>query len=247
MASPGMAGEPALAPDVGIADGAATATWRAASRARARRTQSQPATGTAGVSLAARVTGGHARIHAAPGGPVVAEVGPTTEFGSPTALAVVEQQGSWLGVVSPELGNGTVGWVDAEDAGVELAEIAVSASIDLSRRVLVVRRGEEVLRRIEVGVGAPGSPTPTGRFAVTDKLPGERYSASYGCCIIALSARQPNLPAGWTGGDRIAIHGTPDPSTIGAASSAGCPHASEDDLRYLMRELPLGTQVVIHP
>ena len=153
----------------------------------------------------------------------------------------------WLGVVAPELGNGEVAWIDARASGVKVGAIAVSVSIDLSRRLLVVKRGTEVVRRVTIGVGAPGSPTPIGRFAVTDKLPGSRYGSYYGCCILALSARQENLPLGWTGGDRIAVHGTDDPWTVGQATSAGCPHASADDLRYLMRILPLGTPVFIHP
>jgi lipoprotein-anchoring transpeptidase ErfK/SrfK len=98
-----------------------------------------------------------------------------------------------------------------------------------------------------VGVGRAGSETPTGRYAVTDKLPGPAYSSSYGCCILALSATQPNLPSGWTGGNRIAIHGTPSASDFGRAISAGCLHARDSDLRYLMRSLPLGTPVVIRP
>ncbi|MDX6407104.1 MAG: hypothetical protein QOE13_175 [Gaiellaceae bacterium] len=103
------------------------------------------------------------------------------------------------------------------------------------------------MRRMNVGVGRAGSPTPTGTFAVTDKLKGSAYSASYGCCILALSATQPNLPAGWNGGNRIAIHGTLSASDFGRAVSAGCPHASNADLRYLMRTVPLGTPVVIRP
>jgi lipoprotein-anchoring transpeptidase ErfK/SrfK len=99
---------------------------------------------------------------------------------------------------------------------------------------------------MRVAIGRPGSSTPVGRFAVTDKIAGNRYGPYYGCCILALSAHQPNLPAGWTGGDRIAIHGTNAPSTIGTASSAGCPHARDADLRVLMRRVPLGTPVFIH-
>ena len=105
-----------------------------------------------------------------------------------------------------------------------------------------MQRGSHVLRRLVVGVGRAGSPTPTGRFSVTDKLAGSAYSAVYGCCILALSATQPNLPAGWSGGNRIAIHGGP----TGGAVSAGCIHAAESDLRYLMRVLPLGAPVTIH-
>jgi lipoprotein-anchoring transpeptidase ErfK/SrfK len=58
---------------------------------------------------------------------------------------------------------------------------------------------------------------------------------------------QPNLPAGWSGGDRIAIHGTLSAGDFGNAVSAGCVHAPDSDLRYLMRVVPLGTPVVIRP
>ena len=101
---------------------------------------------------------------------------------------------------------------------VYLSRTEISLHLDLSRRLLLMKRGDTVIRRMVVGVGRPSSPTPRGRFAVTDKLSGYRYSAAYGCCIVALSAHQPNLPSGWTGGDRIAIHRTNVPSSIGVAS-----------------------------
>ena len=50
---------------------------------------------------------------------------------------------------------------------------------------------------------------------------------------------------GWSGGDRLAIHGSPTP-TWGLAVSNGCLHADEADLQYLMRTVPLGTAVRIH-
>jgi lipoprotein-anchoring transpeptidase ErfK/SrfK len=102
-----------------------------------------------------------------------------------------------------------------------------------------------VLRRIPVTVGGSGSPTPAGRFAVTDKLAGPAYSASYGCCILALSGHQPNPPPGWSAGTRLAIHGTSAPGTIGQAASAGCLRAGEADLKVLMRSVPPGTPVFI--
>jgi hypothetical protein len=182
-------------------------------------------------------------LRARPGGSVVARLGATTEFGSRQTLGVVERRGGWLGVATPARRNGELGWVKAGD--VRLAETAISLTLDLSARRLVLKSGARVVRTMTVGVGRPGSPTPTGRFAVTDKLPGSRYGAYYGCCIVALSARQPNLPAGWTGGDRIAIHGTNDPGSIGAATSAGCPHARDADMRVLMGRVPLGAPVFV--
>jgi lipoprotein-anchoring transpeptidase ErfK/SrfK len=182
-------------------------------------------------------------LHAHRGGPAVARLGTATEFGSPQTLSVVGRHGRWLRVISTRLPNGRDGWVRAR--AVRLTTTPKSLTIDLSRHLLLFKRGDHVVRRMAVGIGRPGSPTPTGRFAVTDKLAGPNYSPFYGCCILALSAHQPNLPAGWTGGNRIAIHGTNAPSSIGVASSAGCLHAGDAGLRVLMRSVPLGTPVFI--
>jgi hypothetical protein len=186
-------------------------------------------------------------LHSRPDGPVVARVGTATEFGSRHALGVVAHSGRWLGVTEAGVGGNRTVWVDARAGGLDYARTRLELEVDLSSRMLLIRRGGVAVRRLSVGIGRPGSPTPTGRFAVTDKLDGRAYSAFYGCCILALSATQPNLPAGWSGGNRIAIHGTLSSSDFGRAVSAGCVHASDADLRYLMRVVPLGTPVVIRP
>jgi hypothetical protein len=183
-------------------------------------------------------------VRSAPNGPVVARLSSWTEFGSPETFAVTRLlPGRRYRVISTELPNGHTGWIDAAPGTFTLGHSTVSLEIDLSARVLRVHVGTRVTRKIPVGIGAPGTPTPAGRFAVTDKLNGAAYSAVYGCCILALSAHQTHLPSGWTGGDRIAIHGG---STSGAVST-GCLHADTADLRYLMRTVPLGAQVTIHP
>jgi L,D-transpeptidase catalytic domain len=185
-------------------------------------------------------------LHSRPFGRVLARVGARTPFGSPRTLGVVAtRHGRWLAVTEAGVDGNRVVWVDARAGGLRYARTQVELDVDLSSRTLVLRRGHAVIRRASIGVGRPGSPTPTGRFAVTDKLKGSSYSAAYGCCILALSAIQPNLPAGWSGGNRVAIHGTPSASDFGRAVSAGCMHASDADLRYLMRIVPLGTPVVI--
>jgi lipoprotein-anchoring transpeptidase ErfK/SrfK len=193
-----------------------------------------------------RPVGGSAIVvRSRPRGPVVARLGGRTEFGSPTTLAVAAQRGRWLGVVTTHVPNGRLGWVDPRESRVRTSTTRVRIVIDLSARRLVVRRGGDVLRRMTVAIGRASSPTPIGRFAVTDKLAGSSYGSYYGCCILALSAHQPNLPPGWTGGDRIAVHGTDDPSSIGGAVSAGCPRASAEDMRFLMRVVPLGAPVTV--
>jgi hypothetical protein len=198
--------------------------------------------------LVVHVRGGHVvDVRSRPNGRVLASLGSRTEFGSARAFSVVrERRGRWLGVTTPQLPNGQLGWLDARSRGLRYSHAPLELEIDLSRRRLVIRRAEQVVRRLAVSVGRAGSPTPTGRFAITDKLPGPRFSSVYGCCILALSGTQPSLPAGWTGGNRLAIHGTPNQASIGGQESAGCLHARESDLRSLMRSVPLGTPVRIH-
>jgi lipoprotein-anchoring transpeptidase ErfK/SrfK len=156
-----------------------------------------------------------------------------------------QRRGSWVEVRHTSLGNSATGWVDLRAASaLELEPHVVEIAIDLSdRELLVYRLGTaKPQRRLSVAIGAPATPTPPGIYYVTDKLPGARYGEFYGCCILALSGRQPNLPQGWSGGDRLAIHGSPTP-TWGKNVSNGCLHASESDLRYLMKIVPLGAVV----
>jgi lipoprotein-anchoring transpeptidase ErfK/SrfK len=180
-------------------------------------------------------------VRSAPNGPVVAQLSSRTQFGSPRTFAA-SPSGHGLRVITTELPNGRTGWVNAHGA-LRLSRTTVSLDVDLSSRLLRVRVGGRLVHAMRVGIGAEGTATPTGRFAITDKLRGSAYSSVYGCCILALSGHQTNLPRGWTGGDRLAIHGG---STAGAVST-GCLHAAESDLRFLMRRVPLGAQITIHP
>jgi lipoprotein-anchoring transpeptidase ErfK/SrfK len=116
--------------------------------------------------------------------------------------------------------------------------------VDRSRRQVSVRRHGRAVRRFKVAVGAPATPTPRGRFAVTDRL-RMKSGGPYGIGAVALSGHQPKLLPGWTGGDRLAIHGTPMTSTIGKAASLGCLRAPDRPLRKLLRKVPLGTPVFV--
>ena len=182
-----------------------------------------------------------------PRGKVIKRIGDTTEFGSPQVLSPTGQSSrrdGWLAVAHTSLGNDRVAWLQPERAPVSIRTRAVRLEVNLSRREVVVRPEAGQPRRISVAVGAPDTPTPPGEYYVTDKLPGAHFGPFYGCCILALSGHQPDLPQGWSGGDRLAIHGSPTP-TWGQNVSNGCLHAREADLRYLLKIVPLGTVVTI--
>jgi lipoprotein-anchoring transpeptidase ErfK/SrfK len=179
--------------------------------------------------------------HAAPGGPAAGRIGPRTEFGSPTRLAVTGARGRWLAVSTERL---RTAWIKRSSA-IRLLATRYEVVVSLHARRLELRDGVRTLLRTRVAIGRPGSPTPTGRFGITDKLAGSRYGRYYGCCILALSTIQTHLPQGWTGGARVALHGTDAPGTLGEAASAGCVRLEDRSLRTLMRRLPLGTPVII--
>ncbi|MEY2514286.1 MAG: hypothetical protein QOJ89_1644 [bacterium] len=178
-----------------------------------------------------------------PGGRVVRAVGMRTGYGSTRVLAVVARRGEWVGVLSDHVANSRAAWVPAD--AVELLHEPYRLDIDLSQRRLTVRHEGRVVRRVRIAVGKPGTTTPTGRFAVTDSLRIGPDSPQYGCCALALTARQPNIPQGWSGGDRIAIHGTTATGSIGTAASNGCLRASDADMRWLLPRVTLGAPVRI--
>jgi L,D-transpeptidase-like protein len=189
--------------------------------------------------------GGRLALRDGPNGRILSRIGDRTEFGSPQVLSPVELYRGWIAVRHTSLGNDGVAWIEARRAPLVYAGRLVRLEVDLSRRELRVFSNNHLRRRMSVAVGAPDTPTPPGEYYVTDKLPGARFGPYYGCCILALSGHQPNLPRGWSGGDRLAIHGSPTP-TWGKAASNGCFHASRRNLRYLMRTVPLGAEVVVH-
>lgn len=200
----------------------------------------------AGVHPLIRVRqGARVPVHTRPGGEVAEVVRSRTEFGSPTVLGVVRATGQWLGVSTPVLANHRIGWIRHNARQVEVAWTERSIHINLSERRATLRERGRPRRSFTVTVGAPGTETPTGRFAVTDTFRGG-LNPVYGCCAIALSAVQPNLPPSWPGGDRIAIHGNGTGQPLGIAASNGCLRAENQDVSALVDEVGLGTPVFIH-
>jgi lipoprotein-anchoring transpeptidase ErfK/SrfK len=182
-------------------------------------------------------------LHARPAGRVLARLSTKTEFGSPAVLWVARRSGRWLGVVSAKAGNNRVGWIQA--SAVALSRVTWQLRVSLSTRRLTVLNRGKVAQRYTVAVGAPTAPTPTGRFAVTDRLLTGTSTGPYGCCILALSATAPHAIQDWSGGNRIAIHSTVETSSIGEAVSHGCVRLTLAEGRWLIEHVPLGTPALI--
>jgi hypothetical protein len=193
-------------------------------------------------ALAARPLHGVVVLRARPDGKPLVRLGPRGPLGGPLVLGVVAVRGRWVEVTAEALPNGHYGWARfGRDVAVRPVQWTLRAS--LARRELDVLRDGRLVRAIRVGIGAPDSPTPTGRFAVAEKLTGP-FGPALGSRILALTAQQPRPPAGWNRRITyyVAIHAG---SGRGSAVSAGCLHATEADVRYLMRTVSLGAPVQI--
>lgn len=229
----GSAAKPAAAP------GYTPLTTSAQRSLKAPSTGGIPAGPGALVALVRHTT----TMRSAPAGSTLAKLGTETQFGSPEALWVVSHVPGWLAVISPLAGNGRVGWIP--QSATELGRVNWELKVSLSARRLTVLSDGRVLARYTVAVGSAAAPTPTGRFAVTDRLNTGDPSGPYGCCILALSAHSPHAIQGWTGGNRIAIHSTPDTASIGAPDSHGCVRVTLAEGRWLLDHVPLGTPTLI--
>jgi lipoprotein-anchoring transpeptidase ErfK/SrfK len=158
-------------------------------------------------------------------------------------LWVVDHTPGWLGVISPLAGNGRVGWIPQSAAN--LTRVPFEVRVSLSAHKLIVLDNGRVLKQYPVAVGKPSSPTPTGRFGVTDRLLTGDPQGAYGCCILALSAMAPHAIADWSGGNRVAIHSTPETASIGNSVTHGCVRVDLAEGRWLLDHVPLGTPTLI--
>ena len=184
------------------------------------------------------------RLHSRPGGRVIGSVDDRTEYGRRTILAVTGRRGRWAAVTTALVPNGRRAWVRVERRAFARRRTRWRLAVDLTDREVTVLHDGRVRSRFAVTIGARGTETPTGRFAITDKLRGRPFGRTYGCCIIALSARQPKVHSGGFDG-RMAIHGTTRPDLIGSRGSLGCLRTTDATLRRLARTVPVGTPVVI--
>jgi hypothetical protein len=185
-------------------------------------------------------------ITARPGaGRVVGTMPASSRFyGQPLVAWVLDVSGDGrFGLVPvPYAGVDLTGWIRLR--GLDTRVVRTQVLADLSEHRIEVRRGDRVLLRAPAATGAPGSPTPQGRYFVTDRVAFAR-GGPFGSFAFGLSGIQTDLPAGWTGGDQLAIHGTDDPASIGTSASAGCLRVSERVLARLRPLLRRGTPVVV--
>jgi lipoprotein-anchoring transpeptidase ErfK/SrfK len=183
-------------------------------------------------------------VYLAPGRKPVAVL-PATELGGPTWVPVVQTTPGWDQVLLPSRPNRSAGWIytggTAEDA-LMIRHSSYLIRIQVGARKLTVDEGGASLGTWTVAVGAPGTPTPTGRTFLLALLAPPK--PTYSPLILPLGAHSNVLSTFGGGPGTVGLHGWPDPSVFGEAISNGCVRVPATTLN-LLSKIPLGTLVVI--
>jgi hypothetical protein len=118
------------------------------------------------------------------------------------------------------------------------------AVVHLDRRELTLMVGSRYAGRFAIGIGRD-QPKLEGEYTVCNKTLNPTY---YGPDGINIGPNDPKNPLGgaWIGlTDRIGIHGTSDPQSIGRDDNRGAICTSDRDLQDLYGILSVGSRVTI--
>jgi lipoprotein-anchoring transpeptidase ErfK/SrfK len=160
-----------------------------------------------------------------------------TQFGEPVWVPVLHRRGSSGTLLVPLGASGRAVTTSLRPLALRWSRIRVVVDLGSSR--LTVSDGRHRLGTFPIGQGAPESPTPAGRFFVTDRI-AFPVGSPYAPYALGISAHQTHLAPTWIGGDQIAIHAGP----MGAISN-GCIHVGYAAITLLRRTAALGTLVVV--
>jgi lipoprotein-anchoring transpeptidase ErfK/SrfK len=177
-------------------------------------------------------------VYAEPDGRPFTKVTPT-QLGD-TWLPVVDSRPGWVEVLLPSRPNGSVGWLRTTDVVQRRTPYLIR--VHVGTRELELFENGEVVGSWPVAVGAPATPTPTGRTFLLGSIVDANQT--YSPVILPLGTHSDTLDSYGGGPGTVALHGWPDDSVFGNAVSHGCVRVPDDALDKLT-EVPLGTLVVI--
>jgi len=191
---------------------------------------------------------GKIRAKPSPSGKTVGRLRWNTEDGLPEVYVVLESRldedagEAWLKIRIPDRPNGRTGWVREEQLS-NLKVVETHLTIDRRKLRATLRKRGRTIWSSPVGVGAPGTATPKGRFWIRERLSNLGGSPIYGPWAFGTSAYSDLTD--WPGGGVVGIHGTNQPELIPGRPSHGCVRVPNGKIRRLARIMPIGTPVLI--
>ena len=206
-----------------------------------------PAVAAANIARFVAPTPARARLR----GVATATIAPVAPLSrAQTQLRIVARRrvgGRWfVRVLLPARPNGRSAWVAADR--VVLLRTRWHVYVERGARRLTITRGGHVVRSARIVVGKPGSPTPTGTFAIAERIAQPSARGFVGAWVLALTAFSGTYRQFDGGPGRVAIHGRGGASLgdpLGTARSHGCVRVDNALVRWMARRLQPGVPVTI--
>jgi hypothetical protein len=154
----------------------------------------------------------------------------------------------WLHVRLPIRPNNAAGWIDADN--VSLSTTAWRIVVRIGARTVSLYRAGQLVRRVSAVVGAPGTPTPSGFFAVAERAAQPDPAGFLGPWALHLTAHSDVLEDFGGGPGTIGLHGRGGASLddpLGTARSHGCIRIDNSTVTLLARVAREGTPVLVAP
>lgn len=180
-------------------------------------------------------------VFAAPDGEVIHEMDNPTPTNGPLVFLTTTNTARWHEVLLPVRPNGSLGWVKDEEVSLAAHNYRIRADLD-DFRLRVLERGVTIFDTV-AGVASDNSPTPGGRYYLTELIAPPEPDTVYGSFAYGLSGFSETFETFNGGPGQLGIHGTNSPETLGTAVSAGCIRLHNDDVARLVTFLPLGVPV----
>lgn len=123
--------------------------------------------------------------------------------------------------------------------------------LSISQRQVSLFRGDTLIDRYPVAVGAAETPTPVGQFTVSQMVIEPLWQSPW-TGVLHEPGPDSALGLRWigfttTGAGSFGFHGTPTVSSIGHAVSNGCVRMYNEDIVALFEQVQMGTPVVVTP
>jgi lipoprotein-anchoring transpeptidase ErfK/SrfK len=196
--------------------------------------------------LVAQALGAQVAVYKAPGdaSPASMLANPTATDGQLLFLVDKVRTDGWLKVLLPLRPNGSTGWILTSSVGLGWNPYRIEVQLG-AHELTLLKGAKKVVLREPVGIGKGTTPTPGGRYYVTQLFQPPDPTGPYGPFAFALSGFSEVLTT-FKGGDAIVgIHGTNHPELVGQDVSSGCIRMTNDAIKRLAKLLPLGTPVTI--
>lgn len=166
-----------------------------------------------------------------------------TYYKNPLVVQVLDNQGDWLHVLVTARPNHTEGWVRADDVTLGATEFRLE--LDLSTFTLRVYKAATVFLETPVAIGRESTPTPVGRFFMTEIIKNPNDTTIYGAYILATNGYSETLDTFDGGLPQIAFHGTNQPELLGTKASNGCVRMSNEAVTRIAQNVPAGAPIEI--